>query len=163
ISERSASLRGCSHISRPGVREGIVARSSGTPTSALLTSIEVGSERVSLGAGSPAIGCGGRGVAFPRGGSDREDLPDDVAVDVGEAVVATGVTVGQSFVTEAHDVQNRRVQVMDMDLISHGVPAEVVGGPVDVAASDASPGQPHGEPEGVVLAPVSPLSGRGAP
>ena len=65
---------------------------------------------------------------------DREDLPDDMAVDVGEAVVAAAVAVGQSLVIEAHQVQDRRVQVVDVDLVLHGVPAEFVGGPVDMAA-----------------------------
>ena len=43
-----------------------------------------------------------------------------------------------------------------------GMPAEFVGGPVDVAGPHAAAGHPHGETEGVVLAPVSPLGGRSA-
>ena len=85
-----------------------------------------------------------------------------MAVDIGEAVIAAAMPVGQSFVIEAHDVQDRRVQVVDVDLVLHGVPAEFVGRPVDVAGANAAPGHPHGEPEGVVLAPVGPLGGRGA-
>ncbi len=59
-----------------------------------------------------------------------------MAINVGEAVVAAAVPVGQPFVIEAHDVQDPRVQVVVVDLILHGVPAEFIGGPVDVAGSD---------------------------
>ncbi len=47
----------------------------------------------------------------------REDLPNDVAVDVGQAVVAAAVAIGQPLVVEAHQVQDRRVQVVDVDLV----------------------------------------------
>jgi hypothetical protein len=35
-----------------------------------------------------------------------QDAPDDVALNVGQAVVAAAVTVGQLFVVEAHQVEN---------------------------------------------------------
>ena len=63
----------------------------------------------------------------------RQDLTDDVAVNVGEAVVAAAVAISRRFVVEPHHVQDGRVQVVDVDLVLDGVPAEFVGGPVDVA------------------------------
>ena len=94
--------------------------------------------------------------------SDRKDFTDDVAVDVGEAIVAPAVPVRQSLVIEAHDVQDRRVQVVDVDFVFDGVPAKFIGGPVDASAAHASAGHPHGKPKGMVLAAVGPFGGRGA-
>ena len=51
----------------------------------------------------------------------------DVAVDVGQAEVAAGVAVGQPLVVEAEQVQDRGVQVVDVDLVLDGVVAVVVG------------------------------------
>src|SRR5271165_5970323 len=79
-----------------------------------------------------------------------QDFTNDVAVNVGEAVVAAGVAKGQPLVVEAHHVQDGRVQVVDVNLVFHGMPTEFVGGAVDVAGSGAAAGDPHGESEGVV-------------
>src|SRR4051812_29757940 len=77
--------------------------------------------------------------------SDREELTDDVAVDVGEAVVAAAVAIGQSLMIESHHVQDCRVQVVDVDLVLHGMPAEFVGRAVDMAGADPASGHPHRE------------------
>ena len=45
-----------------------------------------------------------------------EDLLNDPAVDVGQSVVAAEVGVGQPFVVDAQQVQNRGVQVVQMHL-----------------------------------------------
>ena len=73
---------------------------------------------------------------------------------VGQAEVAAGVAVGELFVVEAQQVQDRGVQVVDVDLVFDGGEAEFVGGAVDVAALDAAAGQPHGEAVVVVVAAV---------
>ncbi len=86
-----------------------------------------------------------------------------MAVNVGETVVAAAVSVRESLVIEAHQVQDGRVQVVDVDLVFHGVPTEVVGGPVDVPGPHPASSDPHGEPERMVLAPVVSLRGWGAP
>ena len=39
------------------------------------------------------------------------------AVDVGEPEIAAGVAVGELLVVEAEQVQDRRVQVVDVDLV----------------------------------------------
>ena len=68
----------------------------------------------------------------PRG--SRHHLLDHLAVDVGQAEVAAGVAVGELLVVEAEQVQDRGVQVVDVDLVLDGGEAELVGGAVDVAA-----------------------------
>ena len=78
------------------------------------------------------------------------------AVHVGQAEVAAGVAVGQPLVIEAQQVQDRRVQVVDVDLVLDGVVAVVVGRAVAEAALDAAAGQPHREALRVVVAAVVP-------
>ena len=56
-----------------------------------------------------------------------QDLLHDVAVNVGEPVVAAGVAERQLLVVESHQVEDRRVQVVDVDLVLDRVPAELVG------------------------------------
>ena len=52
-----------------------------------------------------------------------DDLAHDAAIDVGEAEVAAGVAVRQLGVVEAHQVQQGRVQVVDVDLVLDGAEA----------------------------------------
>ena len=77
-----------------------------------------------------------------------------VAVDVGQAEVAAGVTVGQPRVVEAQAVQHRGVQVVDVDRLLDGAEAELVGRAVNVAAVDAAAGHPHREAVVIVVAAV---------
>src|SRR3954470_14298989 len=81
---------------------------------------------------------------------------------VGQAEVAAGVAGGQPLVGQPQQVQDRRVQVVDVNLVGGGVPAVVVGGAVPVARLDAAAGEPHGETVRVVVAAVVVLGGRGS-
>src|SRR6478609_7257979 len=60
---------------------------------------------------------GSEGVRSPTRNrpSGRDDLAEDAAVDVGEAVVAAAVAEGQALVVEAELVQDRGVDVVDRD------------------------------------------------
>src|SRR5206468_3210229 len=60
----------------------------------------------------------------------REDFLRHAAAHIGEAEVAAGVAVSQLLVIEAEQVQQGRVQVVHVDLVLHGVVAELVGGAV---------------------------------
>ena len=57
-------------------------------------------------------------------------------MNVGQPEVAAGVAVGELLVVEAEQVQNRRVQVVNVDFVLDGSKAELVGGAVNVAAFD---------------------------
>src|SRR5207253_4590675 len=81
-----------------------------------------------------------------------ENVADDTAMDIGETEVAAGVAVGQSFVVEAHEVQDRGVQVVDVDPVFHSAVAELVGGAVDHAALDAAAREPDAEAPVIVIA-----------
>src|SRR4051812_34124049 len=75
----------------------------------------------------------------------RQDRADDFAVDVGQAHVAATGAEGQPFVVDAEQVQHGRVQVVDLDLVAHGLVAPLVGLAVGDAALHAAAGQPDGE------------------
>ena len=54
-------------------------------------------------------------------------LGQNIAVDVGQAKVAAGVAVDQPGVVDAHQVQDRRVVIVDVHGIGDDVDAEFVG------------------------------------
>src|SRR4051794_36104132 len=92
----------------------------------------------------------------------RDDPLHYFPVDVREAIVAPAEEVGEPGVVEAHEVEEGRVQVVDVDLIFDSVPAELIRGAVNLAAPDAPAGQPHGEAKRVMLAAIVVLGGWGA-
>jgi hypothetical protein len=77
---------------------------------------------------------------------------DDVAVDVGEAVVAALEAVGEAFVVEAEEVHDGGLEVVDVDLVFGDLEAHFVGGAVAEAAFDAAAGHEEGEAVGEVVA-----------
>ena len=99
--------------------------------------------------------------AFGHIGSLCQNVFHDDATHVGQSKVAPGIVVGQAFVIQAQQVQDRGVQVVDVDWVFNGVPAEFVGGAVSHASSDAAASQPHRESERMMIATVLSLgSGR---
>ena len=57
----------------------------------------------------------------------RQDFLDHLAVDVGEPEVAAGVAVSELFVVEAEQVEDRGLEVVDVDRVFGDVEAQVVG------------------------------------
>ena len=99
----------------------------------------------------------------------RQQLLHDVPVHVGEAEVAALVLVGELRVVDAQQVQDRGLQVVDVDgaggelvfggldrvaVVVGDVVAVVVGAAVGEAGLDAAAGQPDGEAARVVVAAV---------
>ena len=78
----------------------------------------------------------------------------DVAVDVGQPEVAAGVFVGQRLVIEPQQMEDRRVQIVEVHAVFHCGDAVLVGGAVGHAALHAAAGHPEAEAGGVVVAPV---------
>ena len=66
----------------------------------------------------------------------------DLAGDVGQSHFAAGVEECEGFVVEAHEVQDRGMQVMDVDFLFHGGIAEVVRGAMNVAGAKSAAGEP---------------------
>ena len=60
----------------------------------------------------------------------RENPLDDVAVDVGQPVIAACVSIGESVVMDAEEVKDGCVHVVHVDRIFSREGAEVIGGAV---------------------------------
>src|SRR4051812_27449147 len=58
----------------------------------------------------------------------REDRFHHVARDVSQAEIAAVEAIGELGVVKAHALEDRRVQVVDMDLVLHCGRTEFVGG-----------------------------------
>ncbi len=89
-----------------------------------------------------------------------ENRLEEIPGDVGQAEVAAVEAVGQLRVVEAHQVQDRGVDVVDVDSVLDGLVAELVGGSVLDAALDAAAGHPGGEGVRVVVAARATLASR---
>ena len=82
----------------------------------------------------------------------RQDIADDLTVDVGESEVPTGVAEGELLVVEAKTVKHCGVEVVDAGWVFSGFKADVVSGSVDCSAFDTAAGQPGAEAPVVVVA-----------
>src|SRR5262245_34347330 len=80
-----------------------------------------------------------------------EHVADDMAVDIGEPPRRAVIVVGEPLVVEAEEVEDRRVEVVDVDNLLDGLVAELVGGAEAERALDARAGQPGGEPLRIVV------------
>mgnify|MGYP003541572192 CR=1 FL=1 len=89
---------------------------------------------------------------------EREHLTQaflhDFALHIRQAEIAALVAVGQPKVIDAEEVEDGRVEVIDVDGFLDRVVAELVGRAVDVPLLDARPGHPDREAVGVMVAAV---------
>ena len=74
-----------------------------------------------------------------------QDTVNHATMNIRQAEVATGVAVRQTRVVEAQDVQNRRVEIVNVDGVFRDVVADLVRRSVDDARLDAASGQPAGK------------------
>src|SRR6516165_11015654 len=79
------------------------------------------------------------------------------AANVGETLLPALEQEGQPFVVQAEQLQDSRVQVVDVDTILDGAEAEFVGGANDLSALDAAARQHRGKAVGVVVAAGGPV------
>ena len=85
----------------------------------------------------------------------RNHLVNHPAADVGQAVIASLESVGELFVIDSHQVQNRGVQIVDMYGILCRVVAEVIRLTDRRTASDTATSHPNGEGILVMVTPGS--------
>lgn len=88
--------------------------------------------------------------------SSGQDAVDDLAVNVGQAEVAPGVTAGQALVVDAHEVEDYGAEIANVDLVLDRDHAEFVDRVVVVAPVEAAASQPHGKAQ-VVMVRFGPL------
>src|SRR6185437_2335360 len=84
----------------------------------------------------------------------REELFDNVSGDVGQTEIAALEPVSELGVIEAEAIENRRVEVVDVDLVLDDVETEVVAFPDRNAGLDAAPRHPHCEGIRVMIAAI---------
>src|SRR6266705_160388 len=74
--------------------------------------------------------------------------------DAGEPHVEALHFVSQPFVIDAEAVQNRRIQIVNMNRVFHDVVAKLVSSTVDDAGLDAAARHPDGEAARMMIAAV---------
>ena len=84
----------------------------------------------------------------------RQHAFDHAAVDIGQPEVAARVAEGEAFVVEAEEVEDGRLQVVDMDGVHLGLEAELVRRAIDRATLYPAAREPRGEAVVVVVAAV---------
>lgn len=72
----------------------------------------------------------------------RQDVLNNVSVDIGETKIPTGIAVGQVFVIEAHEMKDGGVEIVDVDFVLHGSETKFVGCTVCHTAFDPSSRKP---------------------
>ena len=86
----------------------------------------------------------------------------DFTMHISQAEVASAVPKGQFFVVDSHQVQQRRVEIVDVHFLLGSVPAEVVGGSVSESREDTGPSEAEGVAVRMMLTPISALTGGGS-
>ena len=61
---------------------------------------------------------------------------------IGQAIIPTIVVMGQSFMIEPQEVEDRGVEVMNMDAVAADADAQVIGSPVDGSLLHPGPSHP---------------------
>ena len=69
----------------------------------------------------------------------------DFSVNISQAIVAALKSVRQSFVIHSQQMQDRGMQIVDMDLALGGPEAQFIGRAVNVAGLDSATRHPHCE------------------
>ena len=78
----------------------------------------------------------------------------DISVHVGEPVMAALIFEGQLRVVDAKEVQNRSVQIVDVDGVGRDVVGKIIGLAERETWFNSSAGEPNGETAGMMVAAV---------
>ena len=78
-------------------------------------------------------------------------------MDVGEATLETIVENGKALVIQAQEMKHRRMEVVDVHLPLHCVPAVFVGRPVAMPSLGSASREKTGECGSMVTAPIGVL------
>src|SRR5262245_33039769 len=84
-----------------------------------------------------------------------QDVLYDVTMYIGQAEVAAAEAIGQLLVIQAEQMENGRMQVVEVADVLDGVNAQLVGRSVHGAALDAAARQPDAETLGMMIAAIA--------
>ena len=87
---------------------------------------------------------------------------DNVAVDIGQSEVPSGMAVGESLMIYPELMKDGGVEIVYLDGVFDGVFPDLVSGSVDMAGFEAAPCEPDAEAVTVVAASVLALASRSA-
>src|SRR5215510_8769229 len=89
--------------------------------------------------------------------TNLHQVGNDTAVDFGQPFFAALVQITQRILVEAQLVQDRRMNVTEVNRLLHSSQADFVRGAVDLAWPKAATSHNHGESEIVVVAAFAAL------
>ena len=78
----------------------------------------------------------------------------DLAMNVGEAKVATGIPVGQLFVIKSQQMKDGGLEIVNVDFVLDRGKAKVVGSPVNRTSLYPASAHEHGKAVVIVITPV---------
>ena len=73
-----------------------------------------------------------------HGPASSDQFFDDAAIDIRQTKITTSVAIRQLLVVESEQLKNRRLKVVDVNLLFHRLKPELIGCAVDIAALDAA-------------------------
>ena len=82
----------------------------------------------------------------------RQNVFNDLPVNVGQAEVTPGIAIGQALVIKPQQMKQSGVEIVHVDLVLDRLVAELVGCAIGEAGLDATASQPGREPLGIVIA-----------
>ena len=97
-----------------------------------------------------------------RGMLLRHDLMNHISFDIGEAKIASRITVCQTSVIQPQQVQNRGVKIVHMDWVFRNPMTVLIAGTIRRTAADSASGQPRRKHVWVMRAALDILRPRGA-
>src|SRR5262245_1239585 len=91
----------------------------------------------------------------------RQDFPHHLSIHVRQSVIAAGVAVSQRLVVQTQEVQDRGMQIVDVNAAADHLVTKLIGFPVAKTAADAAASQKCRKTFGLMFAAV--LLQRGRP
>src|SRR5262249_47255188 len=88
---------------------------------------------------------------FERSGNQ---FLDHVPIHVSKAEIPAGIAIGKLCVVESQELEERRMEVVNVDFVDGRLESEIVRGAMDISASASAPGQPHAEVVMVVVSTI---------
>ncbi len=73
----------------------------------------------------------------------RDDFVGNVTVDIREAKVASGVSIGELGMIQAHQVEDRRMEIVEVHPVVHRGNSVLIGGAIAETALESPASHPE--------------------
>ncbi|MFT6576443.1 MAG: hypothetical protein ACJA16_004652 [Akkermansiaceae bacterium] len=81
----------------------------------------------------------------------RDDIVHHLSVDIGETEIPSTISISERLMIESEQVEHRRVQVVEVDLVLHRFVAKLVGFAISKATADTAPRHEDGVARRIVV------------